>query len=111
MSSHEKLRRHILQRQKFNPSGHLVYYVSQLSMEFQLPNSEIQEVLAEMAEARLIYMAKWHDGEWREIPFEEWPDTATFFRSTDDKGSLRIRVLARGSEMIAEVAKGTIGFA
>jgi hypothetical protein len=106
MNPYEGLRRAILTGSKCNPTGCVHYRPNQLAMQFGIQERHACEILESLVADRIIYMAKW-DGE-RECPFEEWPSAGAFWDALDNY--VRIRLLARGAELLHELPKSSIGF-
>lgn len=85
MSSHELLRRKLLSGRKYNPTGSVHYPISQLSIEFGLPEADVKEVLAGMVNEGLI-------------------------GASIDGVYAVVTVTAAGAELLAGMAKAPIGF-
>lgn len=110
MNKYEAFRNSLLKKASFFDRINSLYFANscQLSIEFGIPEPHVREQLLEFAAAGLIRLTAW-DG-LRERPCKEWPDGDSFFFNRSDGGSIRIRLLRAGGELVADLPKERIGF-
>ena len=100
MSRYEEFRRRILERAATELNRRFSVTTRGLANNHGIPESHVREELFRLAELGLISLFAW-DGE-RERPYNEWPDKASLFANTTDKGHVSIRLLSAGGELLSK---------
>jgi len=109
MAQHEKLRHALLTEQpRCNSTGYVTYRAFELSLRFGIPEPHVREIMGEMANDGLIWLAA-YDGT-RDRIYQDWSDKQQFFDSPLDGGHVKVKVRARGAELASVLPKSTIGF-
>lgn len=80
-----------------------------LSVQYKIPEPQIQEMLLDWAEERFIWLAAWDAQENRERQWHEWPAKEDVFRQLLDSYNVRVKILYRGNKHLAELKKPKTG--
>ncbi len=90
----------------------------ELAHKYGVEERFVREKLVDLHAQKLIRLSAWDDNAVRDKPFDEWPDSDSFFAIRWDSGYKRVRLLVRGAELLEtlsatvelEPPKRAIGF-
>lgn len=87
----------------------LHFQTNVLSVQYEIPEPHVEEMLLDWAEERLIWLAAWDAQGSRDRQWHEWPAKEDVFRQRLDRYSVKVKILYRGSKHLAELKKPKTG--
>jgi len=115
MTKFDKMRIGLLLRAKAAPDDARIR-VHEIAHEYGVEERFVRETLVQLHTDKLIRLSAWDESRVKAL--EDWPDADYFFSFVSDGNYKRVRLLARGAELLEklsatvqpELPKRAIGF-
>ncbi len=85
------------------------FQANQLSLDYDIPQVQVRELLLQWAQKNLIGLKAWHEEGRANLEWHQWPNPDDmFFVGHGDY--VIVNILAAGSALVADLPKHSIGF-